>query len=158
MNVEESVTSDVVGAFESMFLMIETEKGPIPLFTVASIAPFGASASPNGLGALTATSRPAGVTRRPLGSTAASKQSMLMWRAAGSSPAGALNSMAFELLEPWSSWPFEAIVDWVIAQPARPATTATSATGAMSVRCVITDLPAPDRADESTRVDGRRRI
>src|SRR5262245_40586151 len=131
MNADESGTTEVVGALELTFLMSDTENGPTPLFTVASIVPSGASARPNGFGALTATSRPAGVTRRPLGSTAASKPSMLICRVAGRSPAGALNSIAFESPARWS-WPSEASVAWGMAQAARPA--AAAATGAEAGR------------------------
>src|SRR5262249_45356854 len=127
---------DVVGAFELMPLMSDTENGPVPLLTVASIVPFGAAARPNGFGALTATSRPAGVIRRPLGSTAPSTPSTSVWRIAGSSPAGALKWMAFEPPAPPSSCA-EACVPRVSVQLARPATAATSTTGATSVRYVI---------------------
>src|SRR5262245_28810166 len=66
-----------------------SENGEAPLLTVASIAPSGERARPNGFGACTLTSTPAGVTRRPFGRTAASRPLMVVCAAAGRLPAGA---------------------------------------------------------------------
>src|SRR5262249_61393024 len=95
MNVDESVTTEVAGAGVAMFLMRDTENGPTPLLMVASIVPLAATARPNGFGALTATSRPAGVISRPFGSTAPSYPAMGICRVAGRFPAGARKRIAF---------------------------------------------------------------
>jgi hypothetical protein len=66
------------------------QEGPAPLLSVASILPSGDNASPNGFGAWTLTSIPAGVTRRPFGRTAARTPSITVLVVAGRSPAGPL--------------------------------------------------------------------
>ncbi len=66
-----------------------SEKGPAPLLSVASMRPFGDSAMPNGFGACTFTSTPAGVTSRPFGRTAALTPSITVSVLAGRLPAGA---------------------------------------------------------------------
>src|SRR5262249_25534798 len=68
-----------------------SENGPAPLLSVASIVPSGDSARPNGFGACTFTSVPAGVTSRPFGRIAAWTPSTIVSAVAGPSPAGAEN-------------------------------------------------------------------
>src|SRR5262245_28955060 len=65
------------------------ENGAAPLLSVASIIPSGDNARPNGFGACTFTSVPAGVTRRPFGSTAAFIPLITVLVVAGRLPAGA---------------------------------------------------------------------
>src|SRR5262245_38901201 len=76
--------------------MSVSENGPAPLLSVARTCPFGDSAMPNGFGASTLTSVPAGVTSRPFGSTAARTPSMTVAVVAGRFPAGAEKFTNFE--------------------------------------------------------------
>src|SRR5689334_16121130 len=69
-----------------------TEKFEAPLLVVATSCSSGDTARPNGLGAPTETSTPAGVTKRPLGRIAAERPSTVVASIVGRSPAGARNS------------------------------------------------------------------
>ena len=55
-----------------------TEKREAPLLIVASVCSSGETARPNGLGAPTLTSRPAGVTKRPFGRIAPERPSIVV--------------------------------------------------------------------------------
>ena len=65
------------------------ENGPAPLLSVASIRPSGDNAMPNGFGACTFTSTPAGVSSRPFGRIATRTPSRTVSVVAGRLPAGA---------------------------------------------------------------------
>src|SRR5438445_8094812 len=66
-----------------------TENVAAPLLMVASVCSSGETARPNGFGAPTSTSTPAGVTKRPLGRIAPERPSTVVDSAVGRSPAGA---------------------------------------------------------------------
>src|SRR5262245_8472460 len=86
-----------IGVGLSSWVIKVREKGPAPLLSVASILPSGDKARPKGLGALTFTSVPVGVSNRPFGKIAALRPSMMVSVVAGRSPAGAEKVRKFEL-------------------------------------------------------------
>ena len=78
MNVASSGTKVVVGVAVRRPRTSVTEKREAPLLIVAAVWPSGDSARPNGLGAPTLTSVPAGVTKRPFGRIAPERPSMVV--------------------------------------------------------------------------------
>src|SRR5262245_40455961 len=89
MKVEFNGTTATTGRAARASRISVTEKLDAPLLMVASVVPSGDNASPNGFGAPTSISTPAGVRTRPLGRIAAGRPSMVVAVVAGRSPAGA---------------------------------------------------------------------
>src|SRR5690349_6684654 len=92
MNAASIATGAALGGWPSPRRISVTEKLAAPLLLVATSRSSGDTASPNGLGAPTETSTPAGVTNRPFGRIAADRPSIVVASVVGRSPAGARNS------------------------------------------------------------------